>query len=261
MRIGSLFAGIGGFDLAAERVWGKDTTVWHSEIDPYACAVFAQHFPNSRNVGDITTWEPDAKRDTVDLICGGFPCQPVSVAGKRLGQADRRWLWPQYARVIRHLRPRYIVLENTPGLLTAGMGDVLGDLAGCGYDAEWQVLSASTFRASHQRERVWLVAYPQGQSVFQLSQASLDTYTASIGPSGSWNPDASLDPATYPYWEADRLVHAVREGALPFVCRGHDGFSRQLDAVKCLGNAVVPLIPEWIFRQIQAHEMSEVSHD
>lgn len=256
MRIGSLFAGIGGFDLAAERVWGKGSTVWHSEIDPYACAVFAQHFPHSRNVGDVTTWYPDPETDAVEILCGGFPCQPTSYAGKRLVQADPRWLWPDFARIIRLLRPRYVVLENTAGLLTAGMGDVLGDLASLGFDAEWQVLSASTFGASHRRARVWLIAYPQGQSIFQLSQASLDTYTTSIGPSGSWDADTSLNPAAYPYREADRLVHAVREGALPFVCRGHDGFPRSLDAVKCLGNAVVPLIPEWIFRQIQAAEVT-----
>ncbi|KKL64892.1 hypothetical protein LCGC14_2160460 [marine sediment metagenome] len=148
LKVGSLFSGIGGFDLAAR--WMGWETKWYSEIDPYACRVMEKHFPEVRNVGDITTWKPD-RDDAVDLICGGFPCQPVSLAGKGLAQEDERWLWPHFERVVRVLRPRYVVVENTPGLLSAGMGDVLSDLASSGYDAEWLVVSAAEVGAPHRR--------------------------------------------------------------------------------------------------------------
>lgn len=123
MRVGSLFSGIGGFDLAARRVgW---STRWYSEIEPYACRVMARHFPDAYNVGDITKWDPDPGRDGVDVICGGFPCQPVSVSGKGLAQEDDRWLWPEFQGVIRVLGPRYVIVENVTGLFVRGMGDVL----------------------------------------------------------------------------------------------------------------------------------------
>jgi site-specific DNA-cytosine methylase len=182
LTVGELFAGIGGFGLAAQRVgW---TVKWFSEIDRYATAVYRRHFPDAENVGDITAFLADAtgsrgqqirgrcseprettkdapsRRYGVDVLTGGFPCQPVSVAGQQKAQADDRWLWPHFARVIRVLRPRYVVVENVPGLLARGMGDVLGDLASIGYDAEWESLSAAAFGAPHIRDRVWIVAYP-----------------------------------------------------------------------------------------------------
>jgi DNA (cytosine-5)-methyltransferase 1 len=92
-------------------------------------------------------------------VAGGFPCQPVSVAGKRLAQADHRWLWPEFARAIRALRPRYVLVENVPGLLVRGFGDVLRDLAACGYDAEWDCVSAADVGAPHLRRRVFIIAY------------------------------------------------------------------------------------------------------
>jgi DNA (cytosine-5)-methyltransferase 1 len=98
--------------------------------------------------------------DDRPILTAGFPCQPVSSAGKRLAQRDERWLWPEVARIVRGLRPPLVLLENVPGLLARGMGDVLGDLAACGYDAEWQVLSAAAVGAPHLRRRVWILAYP-----------------------------------------------------------------------------------------------------
>src|SRR6266850_6229536 len=123
---GSLFAGIGGFDLGLERAgW---ICRWQVELDPFCQRVLAKHWPDVRRYGDVRAFpEPDTER--VDLICGGFPCQPVSVAGKRRAQADERWLWPEFARVVRALRPHLVLVENVPGLLQRGIGDVLGDLA------------------------------------------------------------------------------------------------------------------------------------
>ena len=159
MRIGSLFSGIGGFDLAAR--WIGWETKWYSEIDPYAIRVMERHFPEAYNVGDVTEWASGAN-DTIDILCGGFPCQPVSCAGKRLAQDDPRWLWPHFARIIRTLRPRYVVAENVPGLLGRGATDVLRDFAAIGYDVEWETIPASAVGAPHKRDRVWFLAYPSG---------------------------------------------------------------------------------------------------
>ena len=159
MKVGSLFSGIGGFDLGLERA-GYDIS-WQVEIDPYCQRVLAKHWPTVPRYGDICavdwgTVEP------VDVLCGGFPCQDLSFAGKRAGiDGARSGLWSEYVRAIRHLRPRYIIVENVPGLLTNKyMGRVLGDLAQSGYDAEWTVLSAAQFGAPHLRNRVWIVAHP-----------------------------------------------------------------------------------------------------
>jgi DNA (cytosine-5)-methyltransferase 1 len=158
LTVGSLFSGIGGLDLGLERA-GMEVR-WQVEQDAWCQRVLAKHWPNVIRYGDIKTidW---TEVEPVDLICGGFPCQPVSLAGKRLAQEDERWLWPEFARCLRVLRPRFALVENVPGLLSAGMGDVLGDLAALGYDAEWDCIPAAAVGAPHQRYRVVLVAYPE----------------------------------------------------------------------------------------------------
>jgi len=157
---GSLFAGIGGLDLGLELAGWRCR--WQVEVDLFCQRVLATHWPHVARYGDIRHFPlPDTER--VDLICGGFPCQPVSIAGKRLAQADERWLWPEFARLVRALRPRLVLVENVPGLLGRGIGDVLGDLAACGYDAEWDCIPASAVGAPHRRDRVWIVAYTDEQ--------------------------------------------------------------------------------------------------
>ncbi len=153
---GSLFAGIGGIDLGLERAGWRGR--WQVEYEPFCQRVLAKHWPDVTRYGDIhdVDW---CEVEPVDLIAGGFPCQPVSVAGKRLGQDDVRWLWPEFARAIRALRPRYVLVENVPGLLVRGMGDVLGDLADLGYDADWDRVAASDVGAAHRRQRIWIVAH------------------------------------------------------------------------------------------------------
>ena len=159
---GSLFAGIGGIDLGLERAgW---TGRWQVEYEPFCQRVLAKHWPDVPRYGDIrdvdwSTVEP------VDLIAGGFPCQPVSFAGRRRIQDDDRWLWPEFARCIRELGPRYVLVENVPGLLVGGgMDDVLGGLADLGYDCEWESIPAAAVGAPHLRYRVWLIAYPHRDS-------------------------------------------------------------------------------------------------
>jgi DNA (cytosine-5)-methyltransferase 1 len=133
---------------------------WFCESDAYCRSVLERRWPgvpiyeDVREVGTVTA--------PVDLVSGGFPCQPVSLVGRRRKAEDERWLWPEFLRVVRLLRPRYVLVENVPGLLTAGMGDVLGGLAESGYDAEWDCLPAAAFGAPHIRDRVFVLAYPRG---------------------------------------------------------------------------------------------------
>ncbi len=160
MRFIELFAGIGGFRLGLERA--GHTCVWANEIDPYACKVYRKNWPDGTlHEGDIRTIDPAGLPD-YDLLVGGFPCQPVSLAGRRKAQEDARWLWPEIFRIVRATRPERILLENVPGLLSAGLGDVLRDLASVGYDAEWDCVSAAAVGAPHLRYRIFIVAYPQG---------------------------------------------------------------------------------------------------
>ena len=161
MRVGSLFSGIGGFDLGLERAGYE--IVWQVENDAYCRRVLAKHWPDVPCYGDIHDCGAH-NLEEVDVICGGFPCQPVSTAGKQRGQDDERWLWPEFARILRELRPRYALVENVPGLLVRGMGDVLRDLAAAGYDAEWGRVSAASVGAPHLRKRVFLIAHLRGAS-------------------------------------------------------------------------------------------------
>ncbi len=157
MTFGELFAGIGGFSLGLERA--GMTCKWQVEIEPYARAVLNKHWPDVPKHDDVRTFPPQGDYG-VDLICGGFPCQDISVAGKGAGLAgSRSGLWYEYARIIGELRPRYVVVENVAALLTRGMGTVLGDLSSLGYDAEWHVIPASAVGAPHRRDRVWIVAH------------------------------------------------------------------------------------------------------
>lgn len=157
LTVGSLFSGIGGFDLGLERAGMK--VIWQSEIDTFASKVLKKHWPDVPNLGDITKvdW---SEVERPDVICGGYPCQPFSQAGKRGGENDARHLWPAMHNAIRILRPRYALMENVRGHLSLGFGRVLGDLAEIGYDAEWQIIPAAAVGAPHKRDRIFIVAYP-----------------------------------------------------------------------------------------------------
>jgi DNA (cytosine-5)-methyltransferase 1 len=159
LTVGSLFSGIGGFDLGLERTGGF-TTSWFCEQDPFCQRVLAKHWPGVPCHPDITALRHP---EPVDVLCGGFPCQDLSYAGAGAGLAGARsGLWSEYARLVGELGPRYVVVENVSALLARGLGTVLADLAALGYDAEWDCIPASAVGAPHQRDRVWLVAYPSG---------------------------------------------------------------------------------------------------
>ncbi len=163
MNVLDLFSGIGGFSLGLERAGFK--TVAFCEIEPYCRAVLRRHWPDVRQYDDVRTLTAEqlaADGIAVDVICGGFPCQDISVAGKGAGiTGERSGLWKEYARLIGELRPRYVIVENVAALLGRGMGVVLGDLAEIGYDAEWHCISAADVGARHLRERIWIVGYPE----------------------------------------------------------------------------------------------------
>jgi hypothetical protein len=158
--IGSLFAGIGGIEIGLERAGFE--TAWQVERDEFCSRILARHWPSVTRYGDIHDVDPRAVTP-VDILAGGFPCQPVSLAGLGRGRDDPRWLWPEFARLIRDLRPGIVFVENVVGLRNRGFGLVVGDLAALGYDAEWECIPAGAVGAPHRRDRIWLVAYPQGE--------------------------------------------------------------------------------------------------
>lgn len=210
-------------DLGLERA--GMTCRWQVEIDPFAQKVLTKHWPEVPKYGDITKLD-GCELEPVDLICGGFPCQDVSHAGKRVGiSGARSGLWSEFARLVRTLRPRFVLVENVTGLLDRGMGTVLGQLAALGYDAEWTVLSACRFDAPHPRERVFIVAYPASERPGQLRRLQC----AEQG-----------EAERHVYWTqpeppCERVAHGVPDG---------------VDRLRTLGNAVVPQVAEWIGRRI-----------
>ena len=224
MRFGSLFAGIGGIDLGLERA-GMEC-VWQVENDPYATKVLERHWPKVRRYDDIKKikWE---EVERADVVCGGFPCPVVSQAAR--GRNNGEWLWPEFTRCIGVLRPRLVVVENVPGLLRTRLGDVLRDLAVLGYDAEWESLPASAVGASHRRERVWIFAYPNSNG------------KPGVGVNAETR---CLQKLNGPVWDWPNPPTGIRVD---------DGVSRRVDRLRCLGNAVVPQVAEWVGRRME-HE-------
>jgi DNA (cytosine-5)-methyltransferase 1 len=237
--VGSLFAGIGGIDLGFERAGFK--TVWQVEKDSYCRRVLARHFPYSERHEDVR--EVGVRNlDRVDGIIGGFPCQDISNSGLKFGiEGSRSGLVHEFIRIIRELRPQFVLMENVAALLRRGMGTVLGALASSGYDAEWESIFASSLGCPQPRERVFLLAYAQGfgpQPIHAesgiLRKAARDCarfarHGGAINPSDStrvlWSPESDM-------------------------VRVADGFPDRVDRINALGNAVVPQIPELIARQI-----------
>jgi len=167
MTVGGLFSGIGGIELGLERAGMR--IKWTVENDPFCQKVLAKHWPRAMQYGDVR--DCGARNlEPVDLIAGGFPCQDVSTAGKRKGlQGEQSGLWSEFARIIRALKPKWVLVENVSGLLSVNsgrdFGTVLGDLAACGYDAEWDCIPAAAFGAPHLRYRVFVVAYTESGGI------------------------------------------------------------------------------------------------
>ena len=248
LTFGSLFAGIGGFDLGFERA--GLTCSWQVEIDDYCRRVLAKHWPHVRRWDDVCTFPPEPVDNwRVDVLCGGFPCQDISDAGKRIGiTGERSGLWSEFSRIIRRLRPRFVVVENVEALLRRGMGTVLGDLAEIGFDAEWEVLPAEAFGAPHPRRRAFLVAYPggvplRGGFVFQRSDGiSSDPIWRSAKDIKQWR--------QWKCWLNSTCVAGDGDVSAADFRRMDDGIPKGMERWNGIGNAVVPQVAEWIGRQI-----------
>jgi DNA (cytosine-5)-methyltransferase 1 len=238
MNVLDLFSGIGSFSIGLERAGFR--TIGFCEIDPFCRKVLAKHWPDVPCHDDVRTL--DYVISDVDAICAGFPCQDASIGqtqwGARVGiDGERTGLWREVKRLAAHLRPGVIVLENVPGLLSAGFGRVLGDLAEIGYDAEWRCIPASKAGLPHRRDRLWIVAYPRGSRLSGYLQ----------GPSVLESAEQALpelgDEAARAWRRLDDALDGLRSGDGSIVaahrCR-----------VKALGNSVIPQIPEAIGRAI-----------
>jgi DNA (cytosine-5)-methyltransferase 1 len=287
ITVGSCFSGVGGIELGLERTGGFKT-IWQIENDPYATAVLAKHWPDVPRFGDIRTVDY-SRLERPDLICGGYPCQPFSLAGERSGETDARHLWPYLLSAIRILRPGLCFLENVPGHLSLGFGRVLGDLAECGYDAEWGVLSAAGVGAPHLRRRVFILAHAmrdgRGERITQSqvwkwrsdiigSGASLANAARSEVRSGPRKNGArkqegskrSRNGRPYvantagagfqngrglaPEQSAEEFERLGWWGAEPDVGRVAHGVPSRVDRLRCLGNAVVPQVAQAVGEKI-----------
>jgi DNA (cytosine-5)-methyltransferase 1 len=285
LRVLSLFAGIGGFDLGLERTGGFKTVAF-CEIEPFAQRVLAKHWPGVPCYDDVRTLTAErlgADGISVDVIAGGFPCQDISVAGRGAGiGGERSGLWGEYARLVGELRPAYVIVENVAALLGRGLGTVLGDLAALGFDAEWHCIPASAVGAPHRRDRVWIVAHPNRRHgrkpncAVERGRAVVEAVSCRAPPScGDREPRADVadaDLAGLSDWRQARqqareneavwrlaLAQSERCGRAwwttePDVGRVVDGLPGRVDRLRCLGNAVVPAIPEMIGRAILAAE-------
>lgn len=173
LRVLDLFSGIGGFSLGLERA-GMET-VRFVEIDPFCRRVLSKHWPNVRCDEDITT--ANFVEGEADVICGGFPCQDVSRAGKRAGiTGPDSGLYRELVRAVRLVRPKFAILENVAALLGDGLGDVLGDLAEIGFDSEWDCVPAYTIGAPHERDRIWIIAHADSQRELQPQRSEQDEW-------------------------------------------------------------------------------------
>lgn len=237
MNVLDLFSGIGGFSLGLERAGMK--TAAFCEIDEACHQVLRKHWPTTPIFSDVTNLSSKDLNEHIDVICGGFPCQDISLVGKGAGLAgERSGLWFQFHRLISELRPSWVIAENVSALRSRGLDAVLRSLAEIGYDAEWHCIPASALGAPHRRDRVWIVAYPSSQPGLQTTSI-FDTLGTGWDPRedagrGPWRKEPSGD------WALPQ----------PVSLRMDDGVPYRMDRYKQLGNAVVPQIPELIGRAI-----------
>ena len=255
ITFGSLFAGIGGFDLGFERAGMKCR--WQVEIDPYCQKVLAKHWPDVGRWDDVRTFPPAPAEDwRVDVVCGGPPCQPTSRAGLRLGTEDERWMWPDTIRIIHEMAPRVVVLENPPALLSLddgrAFGAILGGLAECGLDAEWDVLPAGAFGLSHFRERLFVVAYSDRKRRERILGDFKAKCSAPFWKEGGVVRELS---ALEPYRGViERLGYDIRRPGASGIA---NGIPSRVHRLTGCGNSVSPIISEWIGRRIMNAFASE----
>ncbi len=240
MRHLDLFSGIGGFALAAR--WSGFETVAFCEIDQYCQKVLAKHWPQVPIYADIKTLTRQGlEKDGIsqpDIITGGFPCQPFSVAGKQRAQDDGRHLWPEMLRIISELHPAWVIGENVPGIISLALDDCLADLESQDYETETFVLPACAVNAPHRRDRVWILANSNGERV-EANRRSSQTKKAER-PSFKANQCSLSGRPTNREWESE-----------PSMARVVHGIPNRVDRIKGLGNAVVPQLVHKLFEIIK----------
>lgn len=286
MTHGSLFSGIGGFDLAAE--WSGWKNLFNCEWEEFPSKVLKHHFPNAQQYGDIKEFDATDYHGRIDILSGGFPCQPFSVAGLRKGTEDERHLWPEMLRIIGECQPRWIVGENVRGLVNWSDGLVLeacySDLENLGYSVQSFIIPACATNAPHRRDRVWIVAHSNN---FRTS-SRLGEVQSKDGEIPERNNDAKLSDASTrnaPDTDGAGGKQDIRQGeprqpnetrsaidwqafpTVPPVCGGNDGLPQELDgitfskwrkeSIKAYGNAIVPQVAYRIFQSINNYENDE----
>lgn len=268
LRVLDLFSGIGGFSLGLERTGGFETVAF-CEIEEFPRRVLAKHWPEVPCYHDVRTLTADAlRRDgiAVDVITGGFPCQDHSLAGKKAGiGGERSGLWSEYLRLIRELRPEFAIVENVTNLLNGPSdqrggwaGKVFGDLASIGYDAEWHCIPLGRFGAPHERDRVWIVAYPceaglEGHWLTGWLQSEISKFD-------EFDAFANASKVERLHGMVKRRLSAL-PGGMPdgpawagqqwpetesLLCRVDDGIPDRVGRTGACGNAVGPIVPELI---------------
>lgn len=272
----SLFSGIGGFDLAAE--WAGWTNAFNCEIDPFCRRILKYHFPNAEQYADICTTDFTIWRGRIDVLTGGFPCQPFSLAGKRKGTEDDRYLWPEMLRVIRTVRPRWIVGENVFGIVNWSEGvvfeQVCSDLETAGYAVQPYIIPACGVGAPHRRDRCWFVAHRTDAGVETMRERQDGVHAVGNAPDADCerrNEQLAAGVASETEKRAcqrDRKTFARTTfesfpSQSPLCCRddvfpdGLDGitFPRWVrESIKAYGNAIVPQVALQIFETINEYE-------
>lgn len=236
LTVGSLFAGIGGFELGFEAT-GRFEIRWQVERDPYATKVLAKHWPDVHRHDDVCSW-PNETTEPVDVIIGGFPCQDISYAGKGAGlDGERSGLFYEIMRIVCVVEPKYIVLENVAALLYRGLDKVLGSLASHGYDAEWEVVPAASVGAPHRRDRVFIIGYLADPNSERGRSRNTQRKDAE-------NARQSSRRAEHWGWHSE-----------PAVGRVANGVSNRVHRLRCLGNAIVPQVAQVVAeRLLEIHE-------
>tara|TARA_R100001086_G_C11800735_1_gene248771 strand:- start:137 stop:898 length:762 start_codon:yes stop_codon:yes gene_type:complete len=253
MRVLDLFSGIGGFSLGLEAC-GMTTTAF-CERDPYCQSILKKHWPKTPVYTDVRNLDGKQYQGSVDVVAGGFPCQPFSVAGKRLGSEDDRHLWPEMLRIIRECRPRWVIGENVSGFIKMALDSVSSDLEGEGYAVRAFVLPAVAVDALHRRDRCFIVAHKKdvADTYHKRSQGRLCRREDSEWKSELGHSRCSGSAHGQPrekFWATQ-----------PRVCRVVDGVPNRVDRIKSLGNAVVPQLIQTIGELVLAADKEIYAHE
>ena len=267
---GSLFSGIGGFDLASE--WMGWENVFHCEYDPFCQKVLKHHFPNSKLYKDVRKFDATNYLGRVDILTGGFPCQPFSSAGKRKGTEDERHLWPEMLRVIREVSPKYVVGENVRGLLNWSGGlvfeEVCADLENEGYEVTPYLLPACGKNAPHRRDRIWFIANStkrnDGRNTRSVSSKEEEERICERNEIPKSTLSGEVFGSSKNSDENGQVRNWENFPTQPPICGRDDGIPRELDtitfpkwrkeSIKAYGNAIVPQVAFEIFKAIQKME-------